>query len=210
MADDLFRDTHADLVLRAKGWLRRQGCKTVFGELTCVTYTGEIPDSIGWHGGLNATVLIECKTSRSDFLADRKKRFRQEPHNGMGSFRYFMCPPGVIRAEDLPERWGLLYCHGRSVRMEAGRELGRYIEGDDPWRFPAKNDRGEVSMLLSVMNRISLTIGQAEFDKMAHMSFEKREAQRLAKYLASRQGDDEPVDAPFRLGMPGSDASTLG
>ena len=52
---------------------------------------------------------MEAKTSLNDFRADLKKPFRVYPQKGMGLYRYYICEPGVITEDDLPERWGLLY-----------------------------------------------------------------------------------------------------
>ena len=91
--------THNELVDRAEKWLKNQGCGVVFrDEFRAHTHNGEQPDSIGWRDGLS--ILIECKASRSDFLADKKKRFRQDPSIGMGDWRFFMCPPGLLYATE--------------------------------------------------------------------------------------------------------------
>ena len=86
------------------------------------TYSTELPDCFGWQNGqvhwLNDeyvrkevgfifTTLIEVKVSRSDFLRDRKKPHRQEL--GMGNYRYYCCPDGMIKPDELPENWGLFY-----------------------------------------------------------------------------------------------------
>lgn len=52
---------------------------------------------------------MEAKTSLNDFRADLKKPFRVYPQNGMGQARYYICEPGIIMENDLPERWGLLH-----------------------------------------------------------------------------------------------------
>lgn len=72
------------------------------------TISGERPDAIGWRDGIS--ILIECKASHADFLADRKKPFRAETDNqqGMGDWRFYLCPPEIIKPEELPEGWGLL------------------------------------------------------------------------------------------------------
>lgn len=107
--------THDDLCLRAEKWLKTQGCGVVFHDrFQPYTPNGEQPDAIGWKDGLS--FLVECKTSRSDFLADKKKKFRIDPSLGMGDYRFYMCPPGVIKEEDLPEGWGLLYVTPKQVR----------------------------------------------------------------------------------------------
>lgn len=98
--------THKQLVRRMAQWLKGTKKMTVVcAELT--TCTSETPDVIGWVGRA-ASVLIECKVSRSDFLSDKKKHFRREAGRGMGDKRYMAAPPGMIHPDELPEGWGLL------------------------------------------------------------------------------------------------------
>jgi hypothetical protein len=106
--------THDDLVQRAVKWLYSHGCGFAVGEISCANTSGEIPDAIGFKG--NQSILIECKTSRADFLADKKKEFRKFPKEGMGNLRLFMCEEGIIKEEDLPNKWGLLYVKGKTVK----------------------------------------------------------------------------------------------
>ena len=68
---------------------------------------GESPDVFGFGGAM--TQLLEIKTSRSDFLADRKKYWRINPEKGLGELRSYLCPEGLISMEELPENWGLIY-----------------------------------------------------------------------------------------------------
>jgi len=105
--------SHEDLVERAVKWLYSHGCGFAVGEKVCCNTSGEIPDAIGFKG--NQSILIECKTSRADFLVDKKKEFRQNPKEGMGNLRLFMCEEGLIKPEDLPDKWGLLYAKGKRV-----------------------------------------------------------------------------------------------
>lgn len=111
--------THAALVERGARWLKRQGFQVVSSELRCVG-TSEEPDLIGFRS--MASVVIEVKCSRSDFLADRHKRHRAQGL-GMGLYRFMLCPSGLIAREELPPRWGLLYASGRSIE-EVLRPLG--------------------------------------------------------------------------------------
>ncbi|MEB2440984.1 adenylosuccinate synthase [Citrobacter braakii] len=70
----------------------------------------------GWRGG---SVLVEVKVSRSDFLRDKHKPHRQR--GGLGDYRYYMCPEGIININDLPDRWGLLWVNKRGhVKLMAG------------------------------------------------------------------------------------------
>lgn len=121
--------THQDLVARAETWLRnsaayagiridaacRARCAVVLTEF--VACTTEVPDAIGWANAGRISFLVECKVSRADFLRDRKKWFRARPHVGMGVFRYYLTPKGMVSLDELPGGWGLLELSGRSVKV---------------------------------------------------------------------------------------------
>lgn len=105
--------THAELVKRAERWLSQSmGCGFVLTELSSLAR--EIPDAIGFKKSWS--YLIECKASRSDFLADRHKGFRKAHEQGMGNYRFYMTPPGLIGVDELPDQWGLLEVHKTVVR----------------------------------------------------------------------------------------------
>lgn len=65
------------------------------------------------------STIIEVKTSHSDFLNDKKKYCRSEEAESsghqIGNYRYYLCPEGVIKPEELPDGWGLLYWNGKKV-----------------------------------------------------------------------------------------------
>ncbi|MGM3159926.1 adenylosuccinate synthase [Dickeya undicola] len=117
--------THGELNEIAKRWLLRPesqkgpGCKVAFVEVAAVG-DSERADAWGYRWGHGAcSVLIESKVSRSDFLRDRNKPHRHT--GGMGDFRYFICPEGIITVNDLPDRWGLLWVNKRGhVKLMAG------------------------------------------------------------------------------------------
>jgi hypothetical protein len=112
--------THAELVVRAIRWLRNQkGCSFVLSEQFAAG-VAEQPDAIGFKYG-DQSHLIECKVSRSDFVADAAKPFRIDGAKGMGLFRYYMVPSGLVTAAEVQERhmgWGLLEVMGRGVRVQ--------------------------------------------------------------------------------------------
>src|SRR5579859_7555302 len=69
--------THQQLVRMAEQWLRtRYRCGIVLSEHSCSS--GETPDVIAWKGACRS-VVVECKVSRADFLADQEKPFRKNP-----------------------------------------------------------------------------------------------------------------------------------
>ncbi|HHR4398547.1 TPA: adenylosuccinate synthase [Salmonella enterica] len=90
-----------------------------FNEVGAVGDT-ERADAWGYRWGWNGcSVLVEVKVSRSDFLRDKHKPHRKS--GGMGDYRYYMCPEGIINISDLPDRWGLLWVNKRGhVKLMAG------------------------------------------------------------------------------------------
>jgi hypothetical protein len=138
--------THALLVRKAVDWLRRYRCGVVLSEQACIS--GETPDAIGWKRACHS-VLVECKISRADFLADRIKPFRQRLELGVGSERFYLAPRGLIRPDELPQGWGLLEYHNRKVQMlTASRKSLRSDEGF----------RCEMNLLLASLRRVEIRI----------------------------------------------------
>ena len=128
--------THQELVERAVAWLKNsRHCPLVIARRRAVTL--EHPDAIGFWI-TKPSVLIECKASRSDFRADRKKFFREFPAKGMGYFRYFLTPAGLVAKEEVPANWGLLEVRGRTVR-----------QAKKATPFSSWNLRGEMALLMS-------------------------------------------------------------
>ena len=109
-----------------------------------VTLCAENADVWGTNG--DATCVIEVKTSRSDFLADKKKwaRSKEAEEGGfqIGNYRYYLCPKGIIKEEELPENWGLLIWDGKKIH-----KVKQAVRVDT-------NARGELMMLSSIMSRI--------------------------------------------------------
>lgn len=143
--------THAELVLRAARWLRNtKGCGVV---LTERGVDHEHPDAIGWRGAWS--ILVECKTSRSDFLADAKKPHRIESDLGMGQERYYMTVPFLLDPLELPAGWGLLEVLERRVRVALPALVP--VPG---LRGPLNNarTRWELPLLVSAMRQVQLGI----------------------------------------------------
>lgn len=110
---------HDELCMRAAKFLKSNGFGVVFDDrYQAATGSGELPDAIGFRNGTSC--LIEVKVSRSDFLADKKKPFRAEPSLGMGDWRFYLCPKGLIKPEELPEGWGLLYATTKQIKKVCG------------------------------------------------------------------------------------------
>lgn len=113
--------THKDLVRKAKAWLKTaEKCTVVLTEKGA-SGAYEIPDAIGFKNARHS-VLIECKTSRSDFRADSNKWFREDGL-GMGQTRYYMAPIGVIPKDELPQGWGLLEVDKKKIKVTVKCDL---------------------------------------------------------------------------------------
>lgn len=138
--------THAQLVEKAVHWLRRYRCGVVLSEQACVS--GEMPDAIGWKR-TNHSVLVECKITRADFLADRGKPFRQKPEQGVGSERFYLTPPALVKLEELPAGWGLL--EFRRGRIEAIQTSAKNLRTAAGFRY-------EMNLLLASLRRVELRI----------------------------------------------------
>lgn len=106
--------SHSKLVRHAQKWARSRGYVVVLTEPK-TNMTHEEPDVIAWKNA-GQSLLVECKASRSDFLVDRKKSHRIYPQSGMGVHRYYFTPEGLLKADELPERWGLVEVIRRGMR----------------------------------------------------------------------------------------------
>jgi len=138
--------THAQLVERAVRWLRYYRCGVVLSEQACVS--GEMPDAIGWKRA-NHSVLVECKISRADFLADRAKPFRTKPEQGVGGERFYLTPPALIKVEELPAGWGLLELRRGRVEM---------IQASTKNQRTAVGLKYEMNLLLASLRRVEVRI----------------------------------------------------
>jgi hypothetical protein len=139
--------THSRLVDAAASWLRsKYRCGIVLSEQSCAS--GETPDAIGWKGK-NHSVIVECKVSRGDFLADAGKPWRIRPESALGCERFYLAPARMISRDELPSGWGLLEIRGREIHVA--------------WKSN-KNLRGpeglanEMNLLLASLRRVEVRI----------------------------------------------------
>lgn len=130
----------------AVGWLRRYRCGVVLSEQACAS--GEVPDAIGWKKKCHS-VLVECKASRADFLADAAKPWRERPETGVGAERYYLAPRGLIGAEELPARWGLLEVAGREI--ETVKRSAKNLRSEAGFGY-------EMNLLLASLRRVEVRI----------------------------------------------------
>src|ERR1044071_5248568 len=136
--------THPQLVDLAVKWLRRYRCGVVLSEQACVS--GEMPDAIGWKRACHS-VVVECKVSRADFLADRAKPWRRKPEGALGCERFYLTPASMLKVHELPPKWGLLEYRNRGV------EIIRPAAKDSR---SAIGFRHEMNLLLASLRRVEV------------------------------------------------------
>ena len=136
---------HYKLCCEGAKWMCKQefrAYKIVAVELC--TGGAEHPDVWGTTG--YKSMLIEVKTSHSDFLRDMKKPFRMDSNvryrkYRLGNNRYYLVPKGLVSIDELPPQWGLLEWNGTSIT--------KVKEAEDV----VCENIGELAMLCSIMRR---------------------------------------------------------
>src|ERR1700730_14017209 len=107
-----------------------------------------MPHAIGWKRACHS-VLVECKVTRADFLADRAKPFRLKPEGGVGGERFYLTPKGLVRRVELPAGWGLLEIRGHTVEM---------VHPSAKNLRTATGFRHEMNLLLASLRRVEVRI----------------------------------------------------
>lgn len=172
-------DLHERLVAMSGRWLTREGFGVVATE-TSALGVAEEADAIGFRS--ICTAVVEAKASRSDFLADSRKPHRSA--GGLGVYRFYMSPIGVIDADDLPAGWGLLHAVGNRVIVVVrppGNLWPAYGAGTAEWaKFQHQPDeRAETRVLYSIARRRSLTRSDERYE--ASLLEARRTQSRLAR-----------------------------
>jgi hypothetical protein len=176
---------HAELVDRAVRWLRgTKKCKVVLAEFVTLDLP-EVPDAIGWsHAGWS--VLVECKTSRSDFKADAKKYGHRLPEYGVGHERWYMTPPGLLDIGELPDRWGLVEVHQTQCRVKMRPPSAHRYRSD-------VSMRREMQMLISACQRHDLGVAwDSERARFASLVEHQKVLDRARMDAEQELIDDEP------------------
>lgn len=148
---------HENLNVISAKWLKKNGFGVVATNIRC-SLSREIVDTIGFRE--SCSVLIESKVSRSDFKADFKKPERNGDLKGVGLYRLYICPEGLIKPEELPKGWGLLYSNGKKITKQffvngnlwLDKKNGELDSEWGKWQHDI-DERAERSMLFSISRR---------------------------------------------------------
>lgn len=139
---------HYRLCRAGARWLRRhtENCAVTncpFVIVEPATIAQEQPDIFGWDYW--STTVIEVKTSRQDFHADARKPFREDPSLGIGMKRMYLCPEGMIKENEIPEKWGLLYEKDKKICLIKKPEI-----------FKERNTHAEFIIFSSLFRRMGI------------------------------------------------------
>lgn len=200
--------SHADLVRIAVDWLKRPesrggpGCTIAFSEVKNGYLNGEIPDALGFRAGVwnECSVLVEAKTTRADFLADSQKPFRIEPDTGLGMYRYFIAPAGMIALDELPPKWGLIEVNTRGTpKVVHGHLLVKRTPEPsvNPFRFASRNHQLEIALLVRMLRRI----GDLESFNLLLKKVFNREAKHI-KHIERLQNECDAWKARYYEKLP--------
>jgi len=131
---------HSKLVAISAKWLSKRNpvVVTEFGLMN-----GENPDALGFDND-GMTTMVEAKVSRADFLADASKESRENEWSGVGNYRYYIAPKGMLTEADIPDGWGLLEVVGSSAQVTI-----------HPKHYGNADYRTERLILMSLVRRLS-------------------------------------------------------
>ncbi|MCG6521972.1 hypothetical protein K6U39_16795, partial [Vibrio parahaemolyticus] len=86
--------------------------------------------------------------------ADAKKPHRINPSTGMGMYRYYMAPEGLLRPDELPTAWGLIEITARGlIRPRTGHVLMHWMDDPAPWQHQ-RTHGAEWTLLARMLNRV--------------------------------------------------------
>lgn len=142
--------THKNLVDIGYKWALAR-CGFAFKELR--TTHDEVPDILGFNS--NGTFLLEVKISRTDFLADRKKVFRIFAERGIGDWRFFVVPKGLVTIDELPDNWGLIEVNDKGQPICTFNPFGMGNIYSN-WKRCEKNIDAEYKFMYSALRRLQL------------------------------------------------------
>lgn len=185
--------THDDLVIRGRNWFKNNAKSTerfpiILTEFGC--FANSIPDVIGLNH--NHTAVIECKVSRADYFADQKKCHRQYPLQ-LGNYRYYLCPEGLIKPEEVTGEWGLLYAHAHKIT----------IEKPAVWVSPGLTRPQEYQVMYSLIRRLMSFDGrdktlellrgqlQADIDSQPKLGLTIPKGYKAINFLNEETGKEE-------------------
>ena len=73
---------------------------------------------------------------------------------GMGTYRFYLSPAGVITAQDLPEKWGLIWVNEAGKARQHIGPKGNVWSSQQEFHHAEKNIHAEQAILVSALRRL--------------------------------------------------------
>ncbi len=168
--------THDEIGEFAAERMKKKGYPLTWSNMRSIS-CGEQPDVMAFKSMYDC-VIIEVKVSRADFLADKKKPWRDGSVNGMGTERVYLTTPNLLKPEEIPFGWQLWEVHKQTnrtiIKVIKGMKRGKVPSWngermEDGWVYPncepgeiyhyrgTHNTEAVANWLTVIMRRISLT-----------------------------------------------------
>ncbi len=158
--------THSELVaLTAKKVPSLFGCGIVMQEPKSIDLRF-VPDVFAVKKK-GITFQFEIKVSRKDFHKDKNKPQRIDPAMDVGLYRYYVCPEGMIEADDVRALcgapWGLIHVNkaGKFI-VKLGINYHKNLtefSRENNWRCDERDTLAEMELMYSNMLGILLSTG---------------------------------------------------
>lgn len=181
--------THDELVAVGARWLRKRKHPVVLCDVH-TSVTDELPDVIAWTNGGHSTV-VECKTSRADFLRDEKKQFRSAAAAGMGRERFFFLSSAFVAVEELPDGWGLLLPSAR----------GGVVVSAKSRVFASYDAKGERALLVSAVRRVTEGWGRRIFGEIAPPLVDGDPHPSASRRIRDLRAENQKLKASLRAAL---------
>ncbi|AOJ79201.1 hypothetical protein WS86_00210 (plasmid) [Burkholderia savannae] len=201
--------SHAELVELSARHVKKIGFPVV-GKEVRAWYSREEGDVIAFRS--TSSLLVEAKCSRSDFRADARKPERT--NGGLGVYRFYVCPAGLIHAEEVPERWGLWWVDGRKITQikgPVGNHWPPYNAAStvaDWARFMHQPDvAAERAVMFSIARRRSLSRSDERYEAMLHDA--RRRADQLARNNDALAEQNRELQAKLVMAKNGYDGDRV-
>ena len=110
---------HEELLKTAAKFIKNKGLAH-FGKspyVVCNYNDAMEPIDVFGFGG-SCTQVIKVITTHMELNLDLERAYRKCPKYGVGEFRSYLCPNGLLNKEDIPKNWGLLWCDNKGKIIE--------------------------------------------------------------------------------------------
>jgi hypothetical protein len=71
-------------------------------------------------------------------------------------YRFYLCPQDMIRSEELPNKWGLIYVNDKGQAIKKIGPRGNVWSRSNGFIFQKRNIQNEMALMYSALRRLHL------------------------------------------------------